>query len=693
MSLFESHLKKILQDSEIYNSNKYFNRDQMGWFDFDHVLIELSMMKNDSINASMKYYMIWASVGQIISFKKQKRWKNVSELQKWFDTKLKYLLKLDSKFGGKNKSLTNTLDNKSQEQLLRYCIQDMNDISIYSDGLIYFLVNRLSFVIFNDLFCANVENQVFGDKSIQFKNLFQLFWDFSVYNVLKPIHGGKIWESRYISLYFKLKDACFNNVLLQQLQFRESGTLLFGAAEREMVHYCQVLLSEGHFDCLAPNSKRFNQTPLDRAKSKQNATIIANMQRYIHKKHNNSNNNQINEKTSKTSGDTVTTGNPTVSVDEKKDGNMSNNDIKITRVADTANNANSSEIEAQYLTFMNEQHFSKFFLLSMGFESINKDEKNIIGLKHKNRLASRSICDEDCLYIDFNKLKGVINYNNNIGVKEKQMIMDNLTLNMISLIDKKCAISDGILILCFEYCAMKAKYYYSYSLLDKFTSVLENMVQTCLDDKYQSNETKLFDYHYFKHFFLKSNIWLCKMPPRMTFDDKVQLSPQWKKDVIVSYLSPKSNLTLQQLQKQQSPWANSNAAPLPGAQGVPPPPSLIGNIAAVPSIPAIPAIPAIPGLPSLPGMSGVKENNCKSKTDEKESFDSVAFGKQSLYFVIARKMVDVALIEQQKFIWKHVQRAKIENEKSWNNILHFGKNIVLVKNDDDLTNGSSGDLR
>ena len=71
-----------------------------------------------------------------------------------------------------------------------------------------------------------------------------------------------------------------------------------------------VLLSEGHCDCLAPNSKRFSQTPLDREKSKQNAAIIVHMQRYMHKKHNsNHNTNEVNEKTSKTSkpgGDTQT---------------------------------------------------------------------------------------------------------------------------------------------------------------------------------------------------------------------------------------------------------------------------------------------------------------------------------------------------------------------------------------------------
>ena len=172
---------------------------------------------------------------------------------------------------------------KEYIKLIEYCMQDINnDINGFEKHHLYFLLNRLTFVLFNVL----KHNRNYNKNNLNgliFKGLNKVFfpflWNYCIYHAcfisegtmkrLNAQEKGTI-ESFVISQYFLLKQTYNNNnnnnndnnnnsnskhlinlteldITMQNLQgsAENSGTLLYRTGRCGMAYYCEVLLNDG----------------------------------------------------------------------------------------------------------------------------------------------------------------------------------------------------------------------------------------------------------------------------------------------------------------------------------------------------------------------------------------------------------------------------------------------------------------
>ena len=174
--------------------------------------------------------------------------------------------------------------------LAKYCVQDINDASIYGDnnesGIKFFIINRLTYVIFMHLFGSNANVPKFNGQSFNgLIKLFEFFWDFSIYNLLYPSMGLKSWITEYQSFYIMLLQNVTKNekffkrfndkFLLNCLYFSNSrghgGTILHSATMNCFGIYVKLLLNMG-FDCEKKNHLKI--TPYFSANTNNYTNIV-----------------------------------------------------------------------------------------------------------------------------------------------------------------------------------------------------------------------------------------------------------------------------------------------------------------------------------------------------------------------------------------------------------------------------------
>ena len=453
--------------------------------------------KNDKYsNLLLKYHIIWSGMyriwntfdkkwfSTITTFNnnknKEENKSNNNNTNINFDaTCLKFFqdrLKQTGNWSEKNVQNNSNYSNDCKK-LIEYCSQDIENSSVleynFKDcGICFYLINRMSFVLLNDLFLASNTSNT---NKIEFlglrDNLFKFLWDFSIYTILYPI--GK-QESLYISNYFKFKKSMFNPSNLTKFNYfnwgEAEGTLLHKAVSMKMAYYSEVLLKLGNFNPQQLNSR--NETALDIAQKMESTPIVSKLNEYEEKK---------------SSGGTEGAG------------------IGVT----------ASDVESAYFTFKNQKQFSKFLLLTFKTNDNDKfqryfNQENLnLGLEHK-KFEIKGV-DVNC-YTDefFHNLWDCGKLAINSKTKSDTHLED-IVLGVMKLLQTKCGISDDWLIFCFEYCKMLC-IGDDESLLNKFNKTLENVIRECLDSDYQSKHAKFYNYFWFKHFLLHSNIWLCRLP-------------------------------------------------------------------------------------------------------------------------------------------------------------------------------------
>lgn len=173
----------------------------------------------------------------------------------------------------KNKRNYDT-DDKEIQQWLEYGCSDVGDMKVYSDrgqqrGMEYYLINRLTYAVFNDLIVhikdvntngSNSNNK--NEKQLKYPKLLKLFqflYNFGVYCLCYPRKKGNKAESFYLKAYFYLRNACFENIfdnddqeasMLTRFNYFDKdelrdGTILIRATVLDMLQYCSVLVNDG----------------------------------------------------------------------------------------------------------------------------------------------------------------------------------------------------------------------------------------------------------------------------------------------------------------------------------------------------------------------------------------------------------------------------------------------------------------
>ena len=334
--------------------------------------------------------------------------------------------------------------------------KDENDARFeYDCGISFILLNRIVFIIFNDLsklFYDNNNNNN-NDNKLLYPNLekfYKFLYNFGIYMHCYPNHEFN--EAFYLNEYFLYKNSMFNkshfvdnnNInylshfddLTQYCYFVSgisNGTLLHKAADHDYRQLCQILMHNG-FDILKANIFGGTKTPLEIASTNNHLYLVSMMQ----------SNNAKNESES-----------------------LSNN----------------NEISKNVNKFSRQIMYAKYFLLNIGFNI----ENDIINLKNNNDF-----------FIEYNKLVGL--KNNEIKLLDPNgNFMNSLVKIVIDMLNKQLLLSDDILVLCFEYLQQCVRDNKS-GVINEFIDSLINCVSNCLN----SNNAR--NYYYFKEYLLFSNI-------------------------------------------------------------------------------------------------------------------------------------------------------------------------------------------
>lgn len=185
------------------------------------------------------------------------------------------------------------------------------------------------------------------------------------------------------------------------------------------------------------------------------------------------------------------------------------------------NNQSKKEIEASYFELMKQrsccQHL--LFVLNCKFKSNQKQ----FGVEDRLIDDYPCVTCEDDLYFDFSKCTFNNNDNNNDSKENDAVstralavtnydVLGNIVDGVINLLKCKLPINDELIILCLTFlseCEISLKM--KNKQID-FIKTIQNCCKECLNEKFMNNDTKSRDYQYFKHFLLKSNLWLMPNP-------------------------------------------------------------------------------------------------------------------------------------------------------------------------------------
>ena len=171
-------------------------------------------------------------------------------------------------------------------------------------GIVFYVINRLSFVVFHDLTIWKLQKENKSSSSLsmfypKFVKLYQFLYNFCVWNQCYPQMKEKSGkhEALHIERYYTLRDTVYRNVfdenevdakekdlkqpLLEYFQlydmFNSEGTLLHCAAAYDMRYYTQILLNDNFpFDIYNRRGKKRGRTALDIAND-ENSFAIKNI--------------------------------------------------------------------------------------------------------------------------------------------------------------------------------------------------------------------------------------------------------------------------------------------------------------------------------------------------------------------------------------------------------------------------------
>jgi len=433
------------------------------------------------------------------------------------------------KFGIKLKEIKNLINETEFDQLITCMIQDISNQELKhlknnsKSGLMFYLINRLSFTIFNELFILKKENRIFPKLS---QTLFPIIYDFAIYNACIPLERGEENESFSIETYHDLKEECFDFDNLRNFIYfgeyrKHSGTLLHIATYHEMHIYCQLLLSD-KFDCdKNNNNKSKSMTPKTITEYLNNAAIL--------KLFNNSN---LEEESSFQNN----LGEIEKRVEQYYD--------KLTFVKSfiSSNHACIAE-ESKEMKDNNENKNSKYDGMRRASieqqkvrekalqiqEFISSCSQNGINIKFSEYLIENGIKqndnNNDNAMSKFRSIFRTIINNNNVMTDFDSMyfLLFHSILFLIKTV--KIPISDDFLIFCFEY-AKKIElksHFLDSSLISLFEKTITDVLEECLNLSNNNSKPNTMNYLWFKLHLQNSDLWLCLDNKGMSLFDKIVL--------------------------------------------------------------------------------------------------------------------------------------------------------------------------
>ena len=544
----------------LFSSFNFTNRDKVGDIDsstktrlFEQFLLE----SRSNISFEFRYLLIYNGIYWLFynfedGFRRSRQFGRraanttiecVATFKRWFMYKLETFYG-DAKIGDVRGKLETELD-----KIVNYLLCDIENEEAYHEynltGIKHYAINRMTFLLFNDWYLAQYENKNTHRNAsekilaeLAFPNdcqFYKLLNDCIIYlnicpirTVTKdtPIYCTSEWESMYINLYFLLSKELNNKDFLKETKFNllissgsPSGTYIDGTLMHNCVwngfeFYCQVLIHDGvDFDTI---KESYGYTGYDLAIKHDKHDIISKMEHYQMKTGKKINSIKAKKEQTEDTASIVfvnSDGSIQQTIKTKKTA-IKRKTVKMEK------SVVSGEIETAYFRFCNQITFAKYLLFCLGFEKVNSDEKERLGLdnakfRSRNYWISKN-ATRDCLYFPFEKFEQLKDKNVNV-LSNGQATMNLIVKKVILLIEKRSVVSEDMLILCFEYLKMINKFYTndknldkeSVLLLNKFKEMLSNTVRDCLDSDYQNKNCKLFYYQWFKEYFLYSNIWLC----------------------------------------------------------------------------------------------------------------------------------------------------------------------------------------
>ena len=455
-------------------------------------------------------------------------------------------------------------DLTSLNQLIWYCLQDIEkgnknvkldyyfvEDDEYSNGIKSFIIARLTFVVFYNLFVNktdnnnNDKNNNNSDSSIKsnhsngsattpatisistttttttttkeqedekenknksdkckfpkLRKLFEYLWNFSVYNACfvsySDSNNRKNDEAFHIAQYFKLKDKCFDWSNDSNNGNRNTSVFTVGIDLCDF-NYFEESSSDGTLlHCAASYNMAYYcdillKNGFDCMKS-NHFSLNKSITPYSLAKL--SNNYQVTLKF-----DQFLSQNQ-----KQKNGKKNNNEETEAEKEKEHAQVDSAEVKLTYQSFRKQTSFVDYLLIALGcdIKLLLNSNNNNCKVTHKALEEKNSF--EDDLFYDLDKFDMLVsNGFDDDDSSSARVNMDNFVMATIKLLQLKLPISTELLILCFEYCQ-------SVGNTDKFVQTLRETIKQCLDPDTQ-NEVELRNYIWFKEYLLQSNIWLCR---------------------------------------------------------------------------------------------------------------------------------------------------------------------------------------
>ena len=405
-------------------------------------------------------------------------------------------------------------------------IEEENKKHEFEYGIEFYVLNRLSFVIYHDLMCYqlnnndnnNNNNNRNGKNKMFFPllvNFYKFFWNFCVYIHCYPrVHSFP--ESFYVKQYCELKTSIFkdNDILLKASlnrfnyfdeQSHVDGTLLHPATW-DKVFYCKLLLKDGF------NQNEYNRFQISRRETPRSMVGSHVLLEPLMDEYATESKEELDKK------------------EEEAETEAYANDLSLS--------------ELRYNSYTNQLMSSIYLLSKIGISNINDYYEKLLNIKHelipqeaKNNIDGDERKYEDC-YVDclYFKLKQINGLSCNINVDEKikrdkhngkyngTMIMKYLVKCLMSLLELNMAISDDLFVLCGIYChycclmnkVAKEKDVQMYKIGDEFFDIVTDLIIECLDG--DDNHFKTRNYQWFKEYILHSNFWMVKYDEGYYFD-------------------------------------------------------------------------------------------------------------------------------------------------------------------------------
>ena len=387
-------------------------------------------------------------------------------------------------------------NDKEFSEFVEYCIKDIKsdktnkfksirkiiandcDECDYRCGISYFIINRLSYLLFIELMKYERNNK--NTKELLFPSLIK-FYKF-MYNLSIYIHcyrGDDVFLIREYSNLTKYKWYSINigdktDMQLKHIHYFDGNTLLHGSIEGGYNYYCKLLIRD-NFNCMHKNDR--GETAFDCAQTSRNAFVL-----------------------------------------ELMNGSVERNLDQNGR-SEFSSEMDDKSIELRYNSFMNQNSFSKYFLQKIGVENEKEtDDEYIIAQAHKTDHEGKDDYDpadehnyDSEFYVSLKDLVGLKKSDGYNNINDGSRIMKYIVNTVISLLKLKVVVSDDLIVLCTIYDC------------NTMSSVLIDVIKECLlsDNVRPNEEFATRNYVWFKHYLLDSNVWFVKYKSKTILFDEL----------------------------------------------------------------------------------------------------------------------------------------------------------------------------